>query len=102
MSDQPTPDRATPGRDLLLAGLPNARDLGGYPAAEGPVVRSGLLLRAESLTNATAGDLDSLAALGVGLACATASARTPRLCAPRCLSPGHVPPSPPRQGVSAA
>ena len=67
MSDQRTPDQATAGRDLLLKGLPNARDLGGYPAAAGRAVRSGLLLRAESLTNAAAGDLDSLAALGVGL-----------------------------------
>jgi protein-tyrosine phosphatase len=58
---------ATPGRDLMLAGLPNARDLGGYPTADGRAVRAGLLLRAESLTNANAADLEALGALGVGL-----------------------------------
>lgn len=55
------------GRDLGLAGLPNARDLGGYPAADGRVVREGAVLRAESLTNATAQDVAALTALGVGL-----------------------------------
>jgi protein-tyrosine phosphatase len=31
------------GRDLGLVGLPNARDLGGYPAAEGRRVREGMV-----------------------------------------------------------
>ena len=57
----------TAGRDLGLAGLPNARDLGGYPVAEGRAVRCGLLLRAEALTNATPEDVAALTALGVGL-----------------------------------
>ena len=55
------------GRDLELVGLPNARDLGGYPAADGGAVREGLLLRAEALTNATPEDLARLAELGVGV-----------------------------------
>jgi protein-tyrosine phosphatase len=55
------------GRDLDLAGLPNARDLGGYPAADGRAVRAGLLLRAEALTNATPEDVAALVALGVGV-----------------------------------
>ena len=55
------------GRDLGLAGLPNARDLGGYPAADGLAVREGLLLRSEALTNATAEDLAALAEQRVGL-----------------------------------
>lgn len=69
MSEQIVPRRVTPaaGRDLGLSGLPNARDLGGYPAAHGRVVRPGLLLRAESLTNATAADVAALSSLGVGL-----------------------------------
>ncbi|MBR7827906.1 tyrosine-protein phosphatase [Actinospica sp. MGRD01-02] len=54
------------GRDLGLTGLPNARDLGGYPAAEGRSVRAGLLLRAEALTNATPEDIGALVEMGVG------------------------------------
>lgn len=57
----------TAGTDLGLAGLPNARDLGGYPAAGGRAVRGGLLLRAEALTNATPEDVAALVARGVGL-----------------------------------
>jgi protein-tyrosine phosphatase len=57
--------RVTAGRDLGLTGLPNARDLGGYPAADGRAVRTGLLLRAEALTNATAEDVAALADMGV-------------------------------------
>jgi protein-tyrosine phosphatase len=70
MSEQIVPQQQeTPpaGRDLGLAGLPNARDLGGYRAAHGRTVRPGLLLRAESLTNAAAGDVAALISLGVGL-----------------------------------
>ena len=55
------------GRDLGLFGLPNARDLGGYPAADGRTVRAGLLLRSEALANATPEDVAALAGLGVGL-----------------------------------
>ena len=55
------------GRDLDLIGLPNARDLGGYPAADGLAVRDGLLLRAEALTNATPEDVAALAELGVNV-----------------------------------
>jgi protein-tyrosine phosphatase len=55
------------GRDLGLIGLPNARDLGGYPAADGRSVREGLLLRSEALTNAKPEDLAALTDLGVGL-----------------------------------
>jgi protein-tyrosine phosphatase len=58
--------RVIAGRDLGLTGLPNARDLGGYPAADGRLVRAGLLLRAEALTNATSEDVAALAEMGVG------------------------------------
>lgn len=67
VEEQVARQRAAAGRDLGLSGLPNARDLGGYPGAQGRVVRAGLLLRAESLTNATAADLAALEALGVAL-----------------------------------
>jgi protein-tyrosine phosphatase len=56
----------TAGRDLGLVGLPNARDLGGYPAVDGRTVRPGLLLRAEALTNATPEDVTALEQMGVG------------------------------------
>ena len=55
------------GRDLELVGLPNARDLGGYPAADGRAVREGLLLRSEALTNATPEDVAALVEFGVGV-----------------------------------
>ena len=55
------------GRDLELVGLPNARDLGGYPAADGQAVREGLLLRSEALTNATPEDVAALVEFGVGV-----------------------------------
>ena len=58
-------DAMAAGRDLGLIGLPNARDLGGYPAADGQAVREGLLLRAEALTNATPEDVAAIADLGV-------------------------------------
>jgi len=57
-------DAMAAGRDLGLIGLPNARDLGGYPAADGSV-REGLLLRTEALTNATPEDVAAIADLGV-------------------------------------
>ena len=57
--------RVTAGRDLGLTGLPNARDLGGYPTADGRAVRAGLLLRSEALTNATPEDVGALVTIGV-------------------------------------
>ena len=53
------------GRDLGLTGMHNARDLGGYPAADARTVRPGLLLRSEALSNATPEDVAELEALGV-------------------------------------
>ena len=55
------------GRDLDLIGLHNARDLGGYPAADGRAVRENLLLRSEALTSATPEDVAALVELGVGV-----------------------------------
>ena len=58
--------RVTAGRDLGLTGLPNARDLGGYAAADGRSVCAGLLLRSEALTNATPEDVAAIEDMGVG------------------------------------
>jgi protein-tyrosine phosphatase len=52
------------GRDLGLAGLPNARDLGGYTTANGREIRYGRLLRADAPIRATEEDLVILNALG--------------------------------------
>jgi protein-tyrosine phosphatase len=53
------------GRDLGLAGLPNARDLGGYPTATGNRVRGGVLFRSDAPVSATDDDLAALGALGI-------------------------------------
>lgn len=42
---------------LPVKGIVNARDLGGYTASDGRVIRSGLLIRAASLADATDADL---------------------------------------------
>jgi len=63
-------------QSIGLEGVKNARELGGYPAAEGQVVRHGLLLRTGTLFSATAGDLSRLTgALHLG---AVADLRTTR------------------------
>jgi protein-tyrosine phosphatase len=61
MADEP----AAFGRDLGLAGLPNARDLGGHRTSTGAVLRSGVLFRADAPAKATGTDLSALRALGV-------------------------------------
>ena len=45
---------------LPVKGIVNARDLGGYVTADGRTVRSGRLIRAASLADATAADLKYL------------------------------------------
>ena len=42
---------------LPVKGIVNARDLGGYTTRDGRIIRSGLLIRAASLADATAADL---------------------------------------------
>jgi hypothetical protein len=53
------------GRDLGLAGLPNARDLGGHHTSTGPTVRPGILFRADAPANAVDTDLVILRRLEV-------------------------------------
>jgi protein-tyrosine phosphatase len=76
---QPKPDLGTasgvcvtvPGvvaeLSLGLANAANARDLGGYPTADGRRVRRGLLYRANALNRLTEADVDAVGRLG--LAC---------------------------------
>ena len=59
-----TADRA-PGRNLGLQGAVNARDLGGYRAADGRTVRFGVALRGDALHRASEEDLAVLAGLGL-------------------------------------
>ena len=47
-------------RSLGLEGARNARDLGGYPTADGAVVRSGLVFRTDALDRLTPRDLAQL------------------------------------------
>ena len=42
---------------LPVKGIVNARDLGGYTTSDGRIIRSGLLIRAASLADATSADL---------------------------------------------
>lgn len=55
-----------PGSDGVLQGVPNFRDLGGIPAADGRVLRDGLLYRSELLSKLDAGPLAELVRLGIG------------------------------------
>ncbi len=52
-------------RDLGLAGLPNARDLGGYRTSTGAMVRRGVLFRSGAPAGATDADLAVLGGLGI-------------------------------------
>ncbi|WP_459547079.1 tyrosine-protein phosphatase [Nocardia sp. X0981] len=50
----------TTDRSLHLAGAPNARDIGGYHTADGHTVRTGIVYRADQLTELTPADLAEL------------------------------------------
>ncbi|MFJ6379726.1 tyrosine-protein phosphatase [Kitasatospora sp. NPDC092039] len=53
------------GRSLGLRGALNARDLGGYRAADGRILRRGVALRSDGLNHVTAEDIGPLGALGL-------------------------------------
>ncbi|MER8186697.1 tyrosine-protein phosphatase [Kitasatospora sp. NPDC094015] len=61
MTQQPTET----ARSLGLNGAVNARDLGGYPTADGRVLRHGVALRADALNRLTDEDLTVLAEHGL-------------------------------------
>ncbi|WP_327678776.1 tyrosine-protein phosphatase [Kitasatospora sp. NBC_00458] len=66
MTEQQTETVVSPAaRSLGLLGAVNARDLGGYPTADGRVLRSGAALRSDGLNRLTGEDLGLLAALGL-------------------------------------
>ncbi len=57
MADLPSEYASAPDGHIQLEGLPNTRDVGGMPAADGRFVKHGLLLRSGALCHATEGDL---------------------------------------------
>jgi protein-tyrosine phosphatase len=62
----PTTSIATdPSRSVALAGVFNFRDLGGYPARDGRMVRWRTLFRADGLDRLTAGDVEALRPFGL-------------------------------------
>ncbi len=52
-------------RFIKFRGISNFRDLGGLPAADGRVIRSGVLFRSGHLANSTPGDIRKLSSLGI-------------------------------------
>ena len=48
------------GQSLSLTGVGNARELGGYTAADGKTVKRGVLLRTAKLSDATEADVERL------------------------------------------
>lgn len=56
---------AEPGAPITLATLPNLRDAGGWPTADGRRVRTGLLYRSTALDRLEGVDADAVAALGI-------------------------------------
>lgn len=56
-------------RRLALQGAPNFRDFGGYTTNDNRRVRWGKLYRSGHLNQLTDSDLDTMAALGIGLVC---------------------------------
>ncbi|MEO9326569.1 tyrosine-protein phosphatase [Gordonia aurantiaca] len=55
----------SPGAPSPIASLPNLRDLGGWPTADGRVVRSGLLFRSTDFSSLAVDDLPALEGLGL-------------------------------------
>jgi len=60
------PDRApTAGERIPISSVPNMRDLGGWPTADGGRVRKGLVYRSTELAKLDGDDLNAFAALGI-------------------------------------
>ncbi len=63
MADAVLDPRRSPGLGLGITSVPNLRDLGGYRARDGCVVRTGLVFRSGQLNPITAQDLELVALL---------------------------------------
>jgi len=64
---EPAPtDQANPDRWILVAGLDNLRDIGGYVAADGRTVRWGRVYRSDGLAHVQPDGLAALHALRIG------------------------------------
>jgi len=61
--------KASAALAMPLRGLPNFRDFGGYPTADGRRVREGVLFRSQAFGGATEQDLEFLANLDIRLVC---------------------------------
>ena len=59
------PELSRPGEAILLRTLPNLRDAGGWPTADGRRVRTGVLFRSTALDRLDDADAATLAALGI-------------------------------------
>lgn len=62
-----SPELSAPGEAILLATLPNLRDAGGWPTADGRRVRTGVLYRSTALDRLD--DADAAAVAGLGIRC---------------------------------
>ncbi len=60
-----TDDAFRPGASIGIASLPNLRDLGGWPTADGGRVRHGLLYRSTDLGRLSDADMPAVDALGL-------------------------------------
>jgi len=59
------PELSAPGEAIVLATLPNLRDAGGWPTADGRRVRTGVLFRSTALDRLDEADADAVVALGI-------------------------------------
>ena len=59
------PELSGPGEAIVLATLPNLRDAGGWPTADGRRVRRGVLFRSTALDRLDEADADAVVALGI-------------------------------------
>jgi len=85
---------------IKLTNASNLRDLGGYPAAGGRRVRTGLLFRAPALVGLTAGDDAAIAALGLRTICDFRGVRE-RQASPVSIPGAHPVPLPIEPSVGA-
>ncbi|MFC7447597.1 tyrosine-protein phosphatase [Rhodococcus daqingensis] len=56
---------STVGASIPIASVPNLRDIGGYPTADGSRVRTGVVYRSTDLGRVVDGDVAALEALGI-------------------------------------